>query len=280
MRITVNGKAVAEGMVQRELESARRVHPEWTEAQAGERARESAIEWTLIREQAGQFGGPAPAEAVEAEFQNLVEPHGGKPAFFQAHGLKAADEQRIRGDIEQQLRVTRFLEDLTRHVRPPTAEELAAYYEEHQADFIAPEQVHVAHIVRRPRDAAAAVRALTELSALRRRLLAGEDFLKTAAQEAGGAGASPDLGFFARGQMAPEVEAVVFSMNAGEISPVFQTSFGYHIATVLERTAPRQRTLDECRAEILDQLHTDAKNDSIGRWVDAQKSVARIVLQE
>ena len=280
MHITINGKMLADGILQRELESTRRAHPEWTEAHINERARESVIEWALIREQAGQFGGPVPAAAVDAEFQKLVAQHGGQSEFLQAYGLKEADVPRLREDIEQQLRVNRFLQDLTRNVCPPAAEEVAVYYGENQADFIAPEQVHAAHIVRRPRAAAAVVQALTELSAIRRRLLAGEDFLKTAAQEAAGADGSPDLGFFPRGQMVPEFEAVVFSMNVGEISPVVQTPFGYHIATVLARTPARQRTLDECRAEILDQLHTDSKNDSIGRWVDAQKSVARIVVQE
>ncbi|MCX7006484.1 MAG: hypothetical protein NTY53_04415, partial [Kiritimatiellaeota bacterium] len=77
-----------------------------------------------------------------------------------------------------------------------------------------------------------------------------------------------------------EFEVVVCSMNLGEISPIFQTQFGYHIATVLERKAARPKTLDECRVEINDRLHHDLKNDYIGHWVDAKKSVAQVVVQD
>jgi len=78
--------------------------------------------------------------------------------------------------------------------------------------------------------------------------------------------------------MAPEFEVVVFSMKVGEISPIFQTSFGLHIATVLAREASRQSTLDECREQIAEMLHHDLKNDVIGQWVDEQKKTASVTV--
>ena len=280
MPIMVNGRALAVSDWQRELDNVQRTHPDWPEEHVLARVRESVIEWALIRQQAEQFGGPVPAEAVNAAFANLMDQQDGQPEGRRAPGLSDADEQRIKTELEQSLRVTRFLEDLTRHVPPPAEEAVAAFFTDNQAELVEPEKVHAAHIVRRPANAAAAVQALTALSALRRRLLAGEDFLTTAAQAAENRDENPDLGFLAPGDLPPEFETVVFALKDGEISPIFQTGFGYHLATVLERAPPRPRTLDECRVEIRERLHTELKDDSIGRWVDAQKSVARIVLQE
>jgi len=65
-------------------------------------------------------------------------------------------------------------------------------------------------------------------------------------------------------------------MNPGEISPVFKTQFGLHVATVLGRTDAAPKTFEECREQIADILLHDLKNDAIGEWVDAQKKQAHI----
>lgn len=38
-----------------------------------------------------------------------------------------------------------------------------------------------------------------------------------------------------KGTMVPEFENVAFSLTAGEISPVFETQYGYHFIQLLER---------------------------------------------
>jgi len=194
--------------------------------------------------------------------------------------LTGPDEQRIRQDVARQTRVTHFLDDLCKNVPAPTEAVIAAYFTEHQAEFMEAEQLHAVHIVRHPRNQEEADKAYADLLQLRPRLLAGGNFMEIAQKESECHDSSPDLGFFPRGQMVPEFETVVFSMNLGEISPIFQTSFGYHIATVLERKPARCKTIDECRTEITAQLHHDLKNDYIGHWVDAKKSVAQIVTQD
>jgi hypothetical protein len=279
MQITVNGETIEAAALEREKETARREHADWTEAQVNERARDAVVEWALIRQEAERFAPEPPADEVEAEFKKLCDSHGGKPEFFRRYNLVGRDEQRIRTDLARQLRTNRFLADLTRNVPGPDEAAIAAYFAEHAAEFVEPEQLHAAHIVRHPRTPEDAEKAYAELLQLRPRLLAGEKFMEVAQKESECNDTSPDLGFFPRGQMVPEFEAVVFSMNIGEISPIFQTQFGYHIATVFERKAARPKSLDECRAEIAERLHHDLKNDSIGHWVDAKKSVTQVAVQ-
>jgi len=280
MQITVNEEVIAAEVIERERENARREHSDWTEEQINERARDAVAEWALIRQEAERFTPEPNADEVEAEFKKLVDSHGGKQEFFRRYGLTGPDEQRIRQDVARQTRVTHFLDDLCKNVPAPTEAVIAAYFTEHQAEFMEAEQLHAVHIVRHPRNQEEADKAYADLLQLRPRLLAGGNFMEIAQKESECHDSSPDLGFFPRGQMVPEFETVVFSMNLGEISPIFQTSFGYHIATVLERKPARCKTIDECRTEITAQLHHDLKNDYIGHWVDAKKSVAQIVTQD
>ncbi|MEM0951870.1 MAG: peptidylprolyl isomerase [Cyanobacteria bacterium P01_H01_bin.74] len=41
-----------------------------------------------------------------------------------------------------------------------------------------------------------------------------------------------DLGFFTRGRMVPEFDAVAFSLPQGELSEPIKTQFGWHLLTV------------------------------------------------
>ena len=71
-----------------------------------------------------------------------------------------------------------------------------------------------------------------------------------------------DLGWFKRGEFMEEFEAIAFSMNEGEISPVFTTQLGFHICTVLGRKKPEpmpfEQVKDTVRARLIEQ-HRDAK---------------------
>nr|WP_255352777.1 peptidylprolyl isomerase [Pedobacter sp. Leaf194] len=77
-----------------------------------------------------------------------------------------------------------------------------------------------------------------KIEALRLRIKGGEDFgalAKAYSEDPGSVSDGGDLGFFDRSQMAKEFTAWAFKLKAGEMSPVFETEFGYHILQVIER---------------------------------------------
>jgi len=70
------------------------------------------------------------------------------------------------------------------------------------------------------------------------RIKGGDDFgvlAKTYSEDPGSSADGGDLGFFDRSMMAKEFTAWAFKLKAGEISPVFETEFGFHILQVIER---------------------------------------------
>lgn len=79
--------------------------------------------------------------------------------------------------------------------------------------------------------------AYKKLDEVRNKIIGGMDFSIAATLYSEDPGSYLDggaLGTVARGEMVPEFEGVLFKLKEGEISPIFETQFGYHIAIVDE----------------------------------------------
>jgi tetratricopeptide (TPR) repeat protein len=136
----------------------------------------------------------------------------------------------------------------------PTEEELRQAYERMKEAFRVPERVRVRHIMTRTRE---------EAERVRQRLLAGESWEKLAqevstepmsARRGGYAGlVTPEGEVYGLGRV-PEFNRQVLSLEVGEISPVFKTSKGWHVATVTERFPAGYRPLEEVRQTIAERI--------------------------
>ncbi len=81
-------------------------------------------------------------------------------------------------------------------------------------------------------------KAKTQAEEILKRARGGEDFKKLASEyttEPGGKEREGDLGWFGRGQMVKPFEDAAFALQAGQISDVIETDFGFHIIKVEER---------------------------------------------
>jgi peptidyl-prolyl cis-trans isomerase SurA len=76
------------------------------------------------------------------------------------------------------------------------------------------------------------------LNIIRERIVSGEATFEEMAQEFSMDGAARNggnLGFFSRGGLDPRYEGTAMKMRTGEISPVIETDFGFHIIKLVER---------------------------------------------
>jgi len=85
-----------------------------------------------------------------------------------------------------------------------------------------------------------------------------------------------DLGFFARGQMVPAFEDVVFPMGIGAVSGIFRTEFGFHIAKLVERRPAGVLKLEEVQSRIEEQLLRVKKQKRLDQYVDQLRARAAI----
>jgi len=99
-------------------------------------------------------------------------------------------------------------------------------------------QVHIRHILMKTTELADDATVKQKLSALRERILKGEDFgglAQTTSEDPGSGSQGGDLGWAGPGTFVPEFEAAIAGLKEGEISQPFHTQYGWHIAQILGR---------------------------------------------
>jgi len=142
-----------------------------------------------------------------------------------------------------------------------TDEELQRYYRRNLDQFDIKEQVRAAHILLRiEKDAdAVTIQKRHDLAdKLLKQLQDGADFAqlaKTYSDDKSNAANGGDLGTFGRGTMVNEFEEAAFALRPGQLSPVIQTPFGFHIIKVTEYTEPGVKpqvdVMDEVKAGLI-----------------------------
>jgi parvulin-like peptidyl-prolyl isomerase len=163
---------------------------------------------------------------------------------------------RARADVRKQATVEVFLEkDVARPERPSEAE-LRAFYDAHRADFQVAHARLTRHIFRRvgggadPRPVRAAVERL------RARAIAGEDFSVLAAEhsESESRHQKGILGWVTPGQLAPELDRIIFALKVGVPSEPIRTREGVHLFLVSQERPKTAYSFPEVRPLILQRI--------------------------
>ena len=240
-------------------------------------AKENVVARVLLAQEAQRVMDVTPAEEVEAALEKLKEEHGGEQRFLYSIGATADQMDLVRRDLEADLRVRRMIDRLASEGAQPADEELRQYYESHVDFYKTAEEVRASHILKSSRGEKRH-EAYDELRALRKRLQAGEDFESLAKQHSDKGDEHIDLGFFKRGELAEEFEVVAFSLDVGEISPVFASPFGYHLIKLTDRKPATPKPFEDVRDEVREHLLAERRQEKTRQLV--RELQARATVEE
>lgn len=190
-------------------------------------------------------------------------------------GLEQDREVRLLlKEAQRQILLGRLLEVVRAQEQAKVTDEaVAQFYEQNQERFKEPETFRASHLL---------VETEEEAKKAMSRIQGGEPFVKVAQEVSkdpskarGG-----DIGYFTKGQLIPEFEAVCQKLKPGESSGIVKSSLGYHIILLTEQRESRVLALEEVRDQIRNQLAVARQQQRVESFVQELRGKAQIKIHE
>jgi hypothetical protein len=252
MAFIINGAHIGDDVIEDEFESLKEHYQRLGEVVCCDRdvelrtyAKENVVNRILLEQESVKRFGEIDEATVEARFEALKEEHGGDQNFYDNTGFNRGDRNVILAKLKSSLTVDRLLAAEVAVPDKASEEELERHYQDNLERFLGDEEVRVSQIFIEPSSHEAAREAYIALRTVRRELLAGKDFDQAAREHGSDEDREIDLGWMKQGQTMPEVEAITFSMEVGEISPIVATHYGFHLFKLTERKEAKPIPRDE-----------------------------------
>ncbi|MDB6071664.1 MAG: cbf2 [Verrucomicrobiales bacterium] len=291
---TINGEVIPDDLLEQEFETIK-AHYERMGAMSccgrdgefREYARENVTARVLINQEAERRFPDISEEEVDAAVQRLIDHEGGRAAFFAHAGLTEEDEPMVRQEVAAGLRVDRLMSEVwgvenspdsdagARAAAAEQAERL--FYANHLTDYMSPEEVRALHLFKQVEKVEDRDSCYELMRGLRRQARAGGDFGELALANTDKEDKQVDLGFFRRGEFMEEFDLIVFSLEEGEVSPVFASHWGFHLVKLVERRSPGPLGLEAVREDVRQRLETEHRSVTTRALVDRLKAAAEIL---
>jgi parvulin-like peptidyl-prolyl isomerase len=191
-------------------------------------------------------------------------------AEAKAAGLdKGADFERARDEARRQAAVAVFMEKVLPGIDPPTPKEIEASYRAQVQEFHRPTARQTYHLFLRFTPGADPAPVMAEARRLRARVTAGEDFPTLAAQRSDSQSRHQKglLGWVVQGQLSPDLDRVIFSLQPKVPSQPLKTREGVHLFYVNAETPAKTLTLAEVQGALARDLLARRRDAEMDRRV-------------
>ncbi|MCB9196651.1 MAG: peptidylprolyl isomerase [Flavobacteriales bacterium] len=183
--------------------------------------------------------------------------------------------------IENRMKVQQMQSSITNNITI-SPKEVASFYNSFPIDSVplVGQKIRIAQIILNPIiTEAEKAEVRSELETIRKKIIAGTLSFESAAKfyscDPGSAEKGGDFGWVGRGQFVPEFEAMAYTTALDSISPIFESTYGYHILKIEKRRGeqfygrhillclkPSLEQLAVCKKK-LDSIRTEIVNGTI-----------------
>jgi peptidyl-prolyl cis-trans isomerase C len=299
--VTVNGTVIKESQVQQLLDLQYKPILARYAAQSPQLAAQqekifregvtkNLVTRQLLEEQAKAAGIQVTEEELTAEMTKQLAAQK-MPMTIEQYQKAVTDQggdfEAMKALLRQGLRFHKLFETKFAANVGATEADAKKYYDENAKEFQMPEQVQASHILisSRPTEPNAdpnkvKVQAKQKAEGLLKKIKEGADFATLAKENSDDTGSKVqggDLGLFPRGPMVKPFEDAAFSLKIGEVSGLVETQFGYHIIKVTGHQDPNQVSFDKAKAQILEQLSQQKRQEAADKYIESLRAGAKIV---
>ncbi len=195
--------------------------------------------------------------AIDDQFTKIQQQYPSEEEMLADIEARGFTIDELRKEFIYQFRVQELNKMATESDIEIPAVEVKAYYEEHKDTiFVVQGAVNSCSHILFKTDETSKEQALTDITAVREKIIAGMNFNDAAVEFSQGPSGpnGGQLGGFQRGQMVKEFEDVAFNIALNEVSQPVLTQFGYHLILVEDRTEENTAPFEETKDFISAQL--------------------------
>jgi peptidyl-prolyl cis-trans isomerase C len=217
---------------------------------------------TEIEAQKGRFGG-------DLELGKALE----------SQGLTLDD---LRLELKKEIGIQKLIESEFVPAVVVSAEEKRKFYDENPTQMQRPDQFRAAHILILVPEGAtpeAKEEARKKAGAILSMLDAGQDFAELArknSEDPGSKDSGGELPWMSPGQTVPPFEAAALALAPGQLSPVVETDFGFHIIKLHEKRAAGTMPYEEVEERIDQFLKRRSLQQRIEAEIETLKAQGRV----
>ena len=243
-------------------------------------ARDNIVFRALLTQEAQKTIDHPGKEQIDEEFLRLKKENGGEDEFYANMNLTHDQDEMIKDDLALNIQVENLRSKIFEEIPEPNDKELHEYYLNNKDQFREPDEVRASHIFKSVREVEKREEVFNELCDIRKKLVDGLDFFEIAKKCSDKPQDEIDLGFYKRGELMDEFEIITFSLNVGEVSPVFNTPHGFHLAKVTDRKLGELKLFEDVKNIINDELIHLSHDKKLNEFVEQLKKTADIKYTE
>lgn len=283
MALIVNGEEIEDEIIENEFRTIKGHYERTLQVACCERdpeframAKDNLASRLIIQQEAMKRFPEVSDEDVKKRLDKLIEESGSEDQFLMRIGMPVKDEGLLHAQVSNGVRMDKMMTAVYAPEPTPSDEELRAWYEKNIQYFLTEEEVKASHITLSLSGAKSRAEVYALMRELRGKAQGGADFDALASEHNSNKETPPDLGWFKRGEFMEEFEAIAFSMNEGEISPVFTTQLGFHICKLTGRKPAVPKPFEEVKDEVRHRMLEQHRDEKFNVFVDELKKGAKI----
>ncbi len=235
----------------------------------------------LLYQEGKTLNLPEVDKQVEAMWTAAEKQAGSKEKFEEQLTKEGLTMNQARDNIKKNIYVRAVINQKIQPLVKVTEAETEAAYQANLERYRHGELIGARHIlIQVPKEATEEQKkqAKEKIESLLKEARAGKDFSELAkthsdcpSKTRGG-----DLGYFGKGRMVPAFENAALALKEGEISPVVETQFGYHIIQVYGKKPPGVTPLEEVRRQVEAQVKNEKFQKTVNEYVSNLRQKAKI----
>lgn len=183
------------------------------------------------------------------------------------------DVRKLIAQARKKIIISRFLKDEVEDRIGVSEEEVIDYYENNASEFLSPATMRLSHILVQSREEAESLLKQLDDGAVFESLARAKS-VDPSAQRGG------DVGFFPKGQLMPEFEKAINTLEVGDISGVVETNLGYHIIKLTAREEPKPVPVEQVEEHIRKKLYRQEKQYLFNKLLNDLRENVTIKINE